>query len=89
MFILTDLFALTKSALNTQQPDEVICRDAEIEHINSFLNSHIRKRRAGSLYISGAPGTGKTAVIKHLLNERNEVSFIIIIRVGSQASLLL
>lgn len=69
-----DVFAQAKQALNTQQPDEVVCREAEISRISSFLDTHISGRKPGSLYISGAPGTGKTAVIKHLLDKKSSVS---------------
>lgn len=68
--LLSELFAHAKSALNTQQPGKVICRDKEMVQIAAFLNKHIGGKRAGSLYISGAPGTGKTAVIKHMLEQQ-------------------
>ena len=38
------------------------------------MDTHVNKRKPGSLYISGAPGTGKTAVIKHLLEQETLVS---------------
>lgn len=72
-----ELFSRAKYALNTQQPEQVICREKEIAKIDSFLDNHMREDgggRPGSLYVSGAPGTGKTAVVKHLLGLRSEVS---------------
>jgi len=62
-----------KSALHTQQPTEVLCREKEISSINTFIDSRVNGGSAKSLYISGAPGTGKTAVIKHVLQRRSQV----------------
>ena len=74
MLLVVEVFDHAKQALNTQQPDELVCRDKEIAHIRGFLDTHVNKRKPGSLYISGAPGTGKTAVIKHLLEQETLVS---------------
>lgn len=57
----------TKQVLNTAQPDRVICREKEQAEINTFLNKHVSARTGGSLYISGAPGTGKTAVLTEMM----------------------
>ena len=69
-----DLISSAKKDLNTQQPDQLLCRDKEIDDITKFLISCVEDRKAGSLYISGAPGTGKTAVIKHLLAQHHKVA---------------
>ncbi|KAF6019578.1 CDC6 [Bugula neritina] len=66
------LFEKVKSALHTQQPTEVLCREKEISSINTFIDSRVNGGSAKSLYISGAPGTGKTAVIKHVLQQRSQ-----------------
>lgn len=73
MFVVTELYTHAKYALNTQQPDRLLCRDEEIARIDSFLEDHVTAGQPGSLYISGAPGTGKTAVIKHLLEQKSQV----------------
>lgn len=44
-------------------------RDHEIAEIRSFLSTHLEKQSAGSLYISGAPGTGKTAAALHIIDD--------------------
>jgi len=38
-------------------------RREEMDSIRSFLSSHVKKQRPGSLFITGPPGTGKTASI--------------------------
>ena len=77
MLLIVEVFDHAKQALNTQQPDELVCRDKEIAHIRGFLDTHVNKRKPGSLYISGAPGTGKTAVIKHLLEQEHLVILLL------------
>ena len=52
-----------KQALHTALPEKLVCREKEYKEVNDFLDNHINKKTPGSLYISGAPGTGKTAVL--------------------------
>uniref|UniRef100_A0A8C3KDW5 Cell division control protein 6 homolog n=1 Tax=Calidris pygmaea TaxID=425635 RepID=A0A8C3KDW5_9CHAR len=42
-------------------------REKETGIIRQFLRDHVGGRRPGSLYISGAPGTGKTACLSRVL----------------------
>lgn len=58
-----------KQALHTAIPDRLLSREAERETIRSFLEDKVLQRRPGSLYISGAPGTGKTACFNCVLHE--------------------
>ncbi|XP_021095542.1 cell division control protein 6 homolog isoform X2 [Heterocephalus glaber] len=63
-----------KLILNTAVPDRLPGREAEMDVIRSFLREHICGRKAGSLYLSGAPGTGKTACLSRILqNLKKEV----------------
>ncbi|GAB1598912.1 cell division control protein 6 homolog [Argonauta hians] len=57
----------TKQLLHTAQPLKVVCREEEQKKINSFLSKHISSRTGCSMYISGAPGTGKTAVLTEII----------------------
>ena len=50
--------------------DELLCREAELAVLEAFLQEHVCGRKAGSLYVSGPPGTGKSASINHLLESR-------------------
>lgn len=43
-------------------------REKEIEELKSFIDELVSKRASGSLYISGHPGTGKTASLMKLMN---------------------
>lgn len=55
-----------RKALHATQPASLIGRDQEMSQIDNFIESHISKKQPGSLYISGAPGTGKTACLTEL-----------------------
>ncbi|KAK7111885.1 cell division control protein 6 homolog [Littorina saxatilis] len=59
----------TKQSLHTAKPEHMVGRDHEIAEIRSFLSTHLEKQSAGSLYISGAPGTGKTAAALHIIDD--------------------
>ena len=50
----------------------LFCRDVEIEIISEFVKNSITNQQPGALYICGAPGTGKTASLTHVL-ESSEV----------------
>lgn len=62
-----------KCALNTAVPERLLAREKETAAILSFLKSHVSSEKPGSLYISGAPGTGKTACLSKLLQENKEI----------------
>uniref|UniRef100_A0A4W3HJ02 Cell division control protein 6 homolog n=1 Tax=Callorhinchus milii TaxID=7868 RepID=A0A4W3HJ02_CALMI len=49
--------------------DPNCCWFGQVERraIKTFLRQHVCARRPGSLYVSGAPGTGKTALLNRLL----------------------
>uniref|UniRef100_H2YCD3 Cell division control protein n=1 Tax=Ciona savignyi TaxID=51511 RepID=H2YCD3_CIOSA len=57
-----------KNALHNSVPKRLIGRTSEIQEINDFINHHAKEQTAGSLYISGAPGTGKTACLSQVLS---------------------
>ncbi|XP_004591298.2 cell division control protein 6 homolog [Ochotona princeps] len=58
-----------KLVLNTAVPDQLPAREKEMDAIRTFLREHICGKRAGSLYLSGAPGTGKTACLSRILQD--------------------
>ena len=67
-----------RRALHSSHPDNLLCREKEITEIRSFLQNHLPKGKPGSLYISGAPGTGKTACLTRIILEMkvNEMTMI-------------
>ncbi|XP_063156751.1 cell division control protein 6 homolog isoform X2 [Candoia aspera] len=56
-----------KSLLHTAVPDQLLAREKEAGVLQRFLWEHVCRRKPGSLYISGAPGTGKTACLNRAL----------------------
>lgn len=58
-----------KQALHTAIPERLLSRDTERAAIRRFLEAKLLQQPPGSLYISGAPGTGKTACLKSVLQE--------------------
>ncbi|KAG9326149.1 hypothetical protein KVV02_005654 [Mortierella alpina] len=53
----------------TAQPLRLVGREMEREVIRKFCREHILNTSAGSLYISGQPGTGKTALLNEILRD--------------------
>ncbi|XP_033629560.1 cell division control protein 6 homolog [Asterias rubens] len=69
-----DCYKNTKQALHTTLPDRLLCRDKELNTITSFLKTHLTLEKPGSLYISGAPGTGKTACLSQVLKKQQKLT---------------
>lgn len=63
------LYKKAKHALHSSIPGSLLCRESEIRQIGTFLRSHLVHKQPGSLYISGAPGTGKTACLTQILEQ--------------------
>ncbi|XP_019362421.1 PREDICTED: cell division control protein 6 homolog [Gavialis gangeticus] len=58
-----------KRVLHTAVPDRLHAREKETDFIKQFLKEHVCGEKPGSLYISGAPGTGKTACLSKILQD--------------------
>ncbi|XP_025022601.1 cell division control protein 6 homolog isoform X2 [Python bivittatus] len=56
-----------KSLLHAAVPDQLLAREKETSVLLRFLQEHVCRKKPGSLYISGAPGTGKTACLNRAL----------------------
>ncbi|XP_041883875.1 cell division control protein 6 homolog [Corvus kubaryi] len=56
-----------KQVLHAAVPDRLQGRERETGILRQFLREHVLRRRPGSLYVSGAPGTGKTACLSRVL----------------------
>ncbi|XP_071848865.1 uncharacterized protein [Apostichopus japonicus] len=52
-------------------PSSLPCREDEFTDIFSFVKGHLIDRLWGCLYVSGVPGTGKTATVHAMLEELN------------------
>ncbi|KAJ3253642.1 AAA ATPase [Boothiomyces macroporosus] len=53
-------------------PKKLIGRESERQKLNCFIDEHVTGQKSGSLYISGCPGTGKTALLNEILQQREK-----------------
>jgi len=60
-----------RAALHTGTPEYLMCRETQVKEMSSWLDNHLGKGKPGSMYVSGAPGTGKTATLTHLLGAKS------------------
>ena len=64
-----ECYTQAKQALHTALPDRLLCREKELKVVQGFIDNHVYKGAPGSMYVSGAPGTGKTAVLSHVMRQ--------------------
>ena len=64
---IVSLYERAKMQLNASFVDEFVHRDEELREISSYLDTHLKTNKATGLYISGAPGTGKTLCVTHVV----------------------
>lgn len=62
-----DLLGRARIALHTHSKTSLPGREKELTTLNDFIESHLESKTSGSLYISGPPGTGKTACLSKVL----------------------
>ncbi|XP_076315046.1 cell division cycle 6 [Tachypleus tridentatus] len=63
-------YQYARQVLHTSVPSRILCREKEILEIADFLDSHLAHCTSGSMYISGAPGTGKTCCLTQILEAK-------------------
>ncbi|XP_046859561.1 cell division control protein 6 homolog [Xenia sp. Carnegie-2017] len=61
-----------KQVFNSSIPSNLLCRETETRQIQAFIEEHTKLQKPGSLYISGPPGTGKTACLTHIIEDLQE-----------------
>uniref|UniRef100_A0A1E1XDQ2 Cell division control protein n=1 Tax=Amblyomma aureolatum TaxID=187763 RepID=A0A1E1XDQ2_9ACAR len=69
----TSLYHRAKQNLTSQSSVRVVGRQKEMEAMKDFLHFHLRSRSSSSLYISGAPGTGKTACLSQIISSAKDL----------------
>lgn len=63
-------FEVAKSNLHVKHcPETLPCRDHEFDYIYTSLESSINSKSGSCIYISGMPGTGKTATVNCVIKE--------------------
>lgn len=72
----SDIFKQAKALFRrTTSPSQLVGRSHERERMMDFWNRHVLGNKPGALYVSGAPGTGKTAMLNEILrNTQNDIN---------------
>ncbi|XP_017042599.2 LOW QUALITY PROTEIN: cell division control protein 6 homolog [Drosophila ficusphila] len=58
-----------RRVLNSAETQNLPGREAQLQELREFFSSHLETQTSGSLYVSGQPGTGKTACLSLLLRD--------------------
>ena len=66
-----EIFGKIKAALSLENPGEILGREKEAKEIKDFVTEAIKDEMGCSLYISGQPGTGKSATINNIIDQIN------------------
>ncbi|XP_076243224.1 cell division cycle 6 [Calliopsis andreniformis] len=56
-----------RKALHSSVPESLPGREKELAELQEFMEQHLNNETSGSLYVSGPPGTGKTACLSKLM----------------------
>ncbi|KAJ8930389.1 hypothetical protein NQ314_016816 [Rhamnusium bicolor] len=65
------IYQNARRALHSAFPTDMPGRENELNDLKDFIKQHLTKKSSGSLYISGPPGTGKTASLNKILEEED------------------
>lgn len=63
----TERYRNARKALHSSVPDTLPGRENELQKLQEFMEEHLKNETSGSLYVSGPPGTGKTACLSKLM----------------------
>ncbi|CAL1678485.1 unnamed protein product [Lasius platythorax] len=70
-----------RKALHSSETEELPGREEELAKLQEFFQRHLEGRTSGSLYVSGPPGTGKTATLFKIMRQsdlRSKVKIVYI-----------
>lgn len=59
-----------RQVLNSTETQNLPGRETEYAELIDFLETHLENKTSGSLYVSGQPGTGKTACMSKILHSK-------------------
>ena len=69
---LNELFKDERALYAEFQPESLPCRENEINEVVFSLQPVAKAQKPRNMFLYGAPGTGKTAVVKHVLKQLQE-----------------
>ncbi|KAF2360956.1 Cdc6 C-terminal [Trinorchestia longiramus] len=65
-------YQAVRRALSHTMP-VLVGRETEVSSMTNLIKTCLQEKKPGAMYISGAPGTGKTAALTHILDTLTEV----------------
>ncbi|XP_078046379.1 cell division cycle 6 isoform X2 [Augochlora pura] len=63
----SEMYRNARKALHSSVPETLPGREPELSQLQDFMEEHVKTEKSASLYISGPPGTGKTACLSKLI----------------------
>lgn len=66
----SDRYQNARLALHSSATNELPGREDELARLQEFLQQHLKHQTSGSLYVSGPPGTGKTASLSKIMQQQ-------------------
>ncbi|KAJ8981216.1 hypothetical protein NQ317_004158 [Molorchus minor] len=69
----SNIYQNARRALHSMCPTDMPGREKELDELRTFIKTHLEGETSGSLYVSGPPGTGKTASLNMIL-ESEQIS---------------
>ncbi|XP_014204118.1 cell division control protein 6 homolog [Copidosoma floridanum] len=60
-----------RKALHSALPEDLTGREEEMAKMTEFIEDHLNQKTSASMYISGPPGTGKTACLLRTIKKPN------------------
>lgn len=69
MGTMTTTITSPDTQLSLSNNPKILGRTEERNYIVNFWKEHVLRRISGSLYVSGSPGTGKTALISEIMED--------------------
>ncbi|EPE35524.1 P-loop containing nucleoside triphosphate hydrolase [Glarea lozoyensis ATCC 20868] len=58
--------------IRSSEPGKLVGRESEKQELATFIKTHIEETSGGCIYVSGPPGTGKSAMVNETTNETAE-----------------
>ncbi|KAL7298709.1 hypothetical protein TKK_0008466 [Trichogramma kaykai] len=65
--LFSNKYSDARKALHSTLPENLIGRDTEMTELENFIDKHMTNQSSASLYVSGPPGTGKTACLSKIM----------------------
>ncbi|XP_076647745.1 cell division cycle 6 [Halictus rubicundus] len=63
----SEKYRSARKALHSSVPETLPGRESQLTQLQEFMEEHLKNEMSASLYISGPPGTGKTACLSKLM----------------------